>query len=73
MNDTVKRVLGVIAVVAVLAIVGVLWLRGAADERLDECEHALDEWVSGPEDAPQPSILTEDWCFDHLTSEGNAP
>lgn len=66
MSDGSKRVLGALAVVVLVLVGGYLWVRGSAEERLDECEAAFLDWVSAPNGTPQPPVMNEDWCAEHL-------
>jgi hypothetical protein len=62
-----RAVLGALAICAAVAFMLYGCVVDATNERLQDCEESFERWVTGPDNLPQPDILTEDWCFDHLT------
>ncbi|MGH9032873.1 MAG: hypothetical protein ACRDZV_12165 [Acidimicrobiia bacterium] len=40
----------------------------STESRLDDCEQAFDDYMTN-DATTTPSILSEDWCFDHLTGQ----
>jgi len=66
-----KGVLSLLGVVAILAALGYGCMWANAQQRLDECEEALEGYVV--EGGVPPALLTEDWCFDHLLDEADVP
>jgi hypothetical protein len=63
-----KKIATVILVIGGLLAAGMVWVYLEGRARINECENALERYAV--EDGPQPSILTEDWCFDHLIEQG---
>lgn len=70
-RQTAVRILAtIVGIVAVVVMLG-LWMRSCVDDRMTECEKAFNDYMAAPAGAPQPSILSEKWCFEHLTDEAD--
>jgi hypothetical protein len=67
--NIIKTILCVVLVTLVVAGGCVACAVGAVKHSYDDCEKAFNNWVESPVGTPQPAILTEDWCFKHLTGQ----